>query len=42
LFAEAGWQYRWDFGFGLDTGLRYIDMGDLSVLAFTAGVSYQF
>jgi hypothetical protein len=42
VFAEAGWQYRWDFGFGLDTGLRYIDMGDLSVLAFTAGVSYQF
>ena len=42
LFAEVGWQYRWDFGFGLNTGFQFMDMGDLNISAFTAGVSYQF
>ena len=42
LFAEAGWQYRWDFGLGLNAGLQFIDMGNLDTTTFTAGVSYQF
>jgi hypothetical protein len=42
LFAEAGWQYRWDFGLGLNAGLQFIDMGNLDTSTFTAGVSYQF
>ncbi|SFD14832.1 outer membrane beta-barrel protein [Pseudoalteromonas denitrificans] len=42
VFAEAGWQYRWDFGLGLNAGIQFIDMGDLDTTTFTTGMSYQF
>lgn len=42
VFFEAGWQYRWDFGLGLNAGLQFMDMGNLDTSTFTAGVSYQF
>ena len=42
LFLEAGWQYRWNFGLGLNLGMQYMDMGELETRALTAGISYQF
>jgi len=42
LFVEAGWEYRWDNGFGLNSSLQYQDSGDLEVNTFNVGVSYAF
>ncbi len=42
LFIEAGWEYRWDNGFGLNTSLQYQDAGDLEMDTFNVGVSYSF
>lgn len=42
LFAEAGWEYRWDNGFGLSTSLQYQDAGDLEINSFNVGISYAF
>ena len=42
LFLEAGWQYRWDLGIGMNAGLRYQDMGDLSFVSSNVGISYSF
>ena len=42
LYAEAGWQYRWDNGIGIDAGLKLIKMGDLSIAGTTLGISYAF
>lgn len=42
LFIEAGWEYRWDNGFGLNTSLQYQDAGDLEMDTFNVGVSYAF
>lgn len=41
-FIEAGWQYRWDLGIGMDAGIRYQDMGDLTFTSYNAGISYTF
>ncbi len=41
-FVEAGWQYRWDFGLGLNAGFQHMNMGDLDTSVLTAGVSYNF
>jgi hypothetical protein len=42
LFVEAGWQYRWDLGIGMNVGLRYQDMGDLTLKSSNVGISYSF
>jgi len=42
LFIEAGWEYRWDNGFGLNTSLQYQDAGDLELDTFNVGISYAF
>ncbi|MGB0496417.1 MAG: porin family protein [Kangiellaceae bacterium] len=41
-FFEAGWQYRWYSGWGVNAGYQYMDMGDLEVSSLNAGVSYSF
>ncbi len=40
--AEAGWQYRWDTGIGMNVGLQWQDMGDLELQTFNVGVNYAF
>jgi len=42
LFFEAGWQYRWNCGIGMNVGLRYQDMGDLTLKSPNVGISYSF
>ncbi len=42
LFLEAGWEYRWDNGFGLNTSLQHQDAGDLDIDTFNIGISYAF
>lgn len=42
LFVEAGWEYRWDNGFGLNTSLQHQDAGDLEIDSFNVGISYKF
>lgn len=42
LFLEAGWQYEWDLGLGMNVGIRYQDMGDLTLTSSNVGISYAF
>jgi hypothetical protein len=42
LFLEAGWEYRWDNGFGLSTSLQYQGADDLDIDTFNVGISYAF
>jgi len=42
VFFEAGWQYRWNCGIGMNVGLRYQDMGDLTLKSPNVGISYSF
>jgi len=42
LLMEAGWEYRWDNGMGINTSLQLHDMGDLEMTAFNIGLSYAF
>jgi hypothetical protein len=42
LFLEAGWEYRWDNGFGLNSSLQHQDAGDLEIDSFNIGISYAF
>ena len=42
LFLEAGWQYKWDLGIGMNVGVRYQDMGDLTLSSSNVGISYTF
>jgi len=42
LFLEAGWEYRWDNGFGLNSSLQYQRAGDLDIDTFNVGISYAF
>jgi hypothetical protein len=42
LYLEAGWQYRWDNGMGINTGLQYHDFGDLKRSSLNFGASYSF
>ncbi len=42
LFAEAGWEYRWDNGVGFNTSLQYQDADDLEINTFNIGISYAF
>ena len=42
LFLEAGWEYRWDNGFGLNASLQHQDADDLELDTFNIGISYSF
>ena len=42
LLVEAGWEYRWDNGFGLNASLQYQGAGDLDIDTFNVGISYAF
>jgi hypothetical protein len=42
LFVEAGWEYRWDNGVGLNTSLQHQGAGDLDIDTFNIGISYAF
>jgi hypothetical protein len=42
LFLEAGWEYRWDNGLGLNTSLQHQDADDLDIDTFNIGISYAF
>jgi hypothetical protein len=42
VFVEAGWQYRWDMGIGMNVGMRYQDLGDLTLKSPTIGITYSF
>ena len=42
VFVEGGWQYRWDMGIGMKVGLRYQDLGDLTLKSSNVGISYTF
>jgi len=42
LFVEAGWQYQWDNGMGINAGVQHHDLGDLERTNATFGVSYSF
>jgi opacity protein-like surface antigen len=40
--AEAGWEYRWDNGMGMNAGIQYQDMGDLEMKTLNIGINYAF
>ncbi|MET1256571.1 outer membrane beta-barrel protein [Aliikangiella maris] len=42
LYFEAGWQYRWDSGWGINAAYAKRDMGKLDTSTFTTGLSYSF
>ncbi|GLR70317.1 outer membrane beta-barrel protein [Agaribacter marinus] len=42
LFLEAGWEYRWDNGIGMNAGIQYQDAGDLEISTSNIGISYRF
>jgi hypothetical protein len=42
VLFEAGWQYQWDMGIGMNVGLRYQDMGELTLKSQNVGISYAF
>ena len=42
LFLEAGWQFQWDSGLGMNVGLRYQDLGELTLKSPNMGISYSF
>ncbi len=42
LFVEAGWEYRWDNGMGINLALQNHDLGNLEMNSFNIGVSYAF
>jgi hypothetical protein len=42
ILLEAGWEYRWDMGIGMNASLQYNDMDDLEMSALNVGISYAF
>ena len=42
VLLEAGWQYRWDNGIGMNAGIRYQDLGDITFKTRNIGISYSF
>lgn len=42
LLLEAGWEYRWDNGMGVNAAMLYQDLGDLEMGTLNIGVSYSF
>lgn len=41
-FLEAGWQYQWDLGIGMNSGLRYQKLGSLTFKSINVGINYAF
>ncbi len=39
---EAGWEYRWDMGIGMNVGFQYHKMTDLKSNTLNLGISYAF
>lgn len=42
FMLEAGWEYRWDMGIGMNLGLQYQKMNDLTSNTLNLGISYAF
>ncbi|OKY25283.1 outer membrane beta-barrel protein [Thalassotalea sp. PP2-459] len=42
LFAELGWQYRWNNGIGLSASYQFHNVGDLEMKGLNLGISYAF
>lgn len=42
FMLEAGWEYRWDMGIGMNVGLQYHKMSDLKSNTLNVGISYAF
>ncbi|XPF92574.1 outer membrane beta-barrel protein [Colwellia sp. RE-S-Sl-9] len=42
FMLEAGWEYRWDMGIGMNAGLQYHKMNDLKSSTLNVGISYAF
>lgn len=42
LFVEAGWEYRWDNGIGMNASIQHHHMGDVKMSALNVGISYAF
>ncbi|WP_019030220.1 outer membrane beta-barrel protein [Colwellia piezophila] len=42
VFFEAGWQFQWGMGIGMNVGLRYQDLGELTLKSPNVGISYAF
>ena len=41
-FLEAGWQFKWQSGWGINAGFQHMDMGDLDVTSLNVGGSFSF
>lgn len=42
FMLEAGWEYRWDMGIGMNVGLQHHKMSDLKSNTLNVGISYAF
>ncbi len=42
LYLEAGWEYRWNNGRGVNVGLQHHDLGDIEKTSFSIGISHDF
>jgi len=42
LLLEAGWEYSWDNGIGMNAAIQYHNMDDLDMNTLNLGVSYAF
>ncbi|WP_434340004.1 porin family protein [Motilimonas cestriensis] len=42
FYSAAGWQYRFDFGLGLNVEYQYIPVDDFKVRGVAIGASYRF
>lgn len=42
FMLEAGWEYRWDMGIGMNVALQHHKMSDLKSNTFNVGISYAF
>jgi len=42
FMLEAGWEYRWDLGIGMNVGLQHHKMDELKFNTLNIGVSYSF
>lgn len=39
---EAGWQYQWDLGIGMNAGMTYQHLGELRLTSVNVGINYAF
>ena len=42
VMLEAGWEYRWDMGIGINVGLQHHKMSDLTFNTLNVGIGYAF